>query len=270
MRKLLWMVLAVLLAACAGTTVHEEKSQYSYVRVVDSGSYRSLYFGEKDTGIVQTVIDRDRPHRLQHSYSQSMLAGLIYRPAAESVLLIGLGGGAIVRYLNHEFPSVRLDVVEIDPAIVRIARDWFGTVAGPRTRIFVADGHEYLRRSTERYDLILLDAYLDPGPLTDATGYPLTLKNSDFYRALHERLRPDGVVLFNLIDGKDGEAYLASIRSAFAATQVYRVPGGGNQIVLAKPVGTVPSDAVLRANAARLDAGRDQGFSFSDLLQRRG
>ncbi|MGQ0653531.1 MAG: spermidine synthase [Betaproteobacteria bacterium] len=270
MKRFIAVVVAVLLAACAGVTVHEEKSQYSHLRVVDFGSYRSLYFGEKQTEIVQTVIERERPHRLLHSYAQTMTAGFLYRPAAESMLLVGLGGGALVRYLNHGFPALRLDVVEIDPAIVRVARDWFGTREGPRTRIFVADGHDYLRRSSERYDIILLDAYLHPGPLTDATGYPLTLKSSAFYRTLHERLRPEGVVLFNLIDGRDGEAYLASIRSAFAAVQVFRVPGGGNQIVVAKPAGAVPDDATLRANAARLDAGRDQGFTFREILARRG
>ena len=270
MRRLLWVVLFGLLVACAGVTVHEEKSQYSHVRIVDRGSLRSLYFGEKQTGIVQTVIDRERPHRLLHGYAQTMMAGLLYRPEAESMLLIGLGGGAIVRYLNHGFPKLRLDVVEIDPAIVRVARDWFGVAEGPRTRIIVADGHEYLRRASERYDVILLDAYLDPGPLTDATGYPLTLKSSAFYRAIHERLRPDGVVLFNLIDGKDGEAYLASIRSAFSAVQVYAVPGGGNQIVAAKALGAFPNEAAVRANAERLDAGRDQGFTYGELLARRG
>ena len=270
MRRLLCVLLAALLAACVGITVHEEKTQYSHVRVIDYGSLRSLYFGEKQTGIVQTVIDREQPHRLLHSYAQTMTAGLLYRPAAESMLLVGLGGGALVRYLNHGFPALRLDVVEIDPVIVRVARDWFGVREGPRTRIFVADGHEYLRRASERYDIILLDAYLDPGPLTDATGYPLTLKSSAFYRTLHERLRPEGVVLFNLIDGKDGEEYLASIRAAFAAVQVFRVPGGGNQIVLAKPVGAAPDEGVLRQNAAQLDAGRDQGFTFREILSRRG
>lgn len=270
MRRILALALALFLAACAGVTVHEEKTQFSHVRVIDYGSLRSLYFGEKSLDVVQTIIDRERPQRLLHKYAQNMMAGLLYRPAAESMLLIGLGGGAIVRYVNHEFPAMRLDVVEIDPAIVRVARDWFGTREGPRTRILVADGHEYLRRSSERYDVILLDAYLDPGPLTDKSGYPLTLKSQEFYRALHERLQPGGVVLFNLMDGKDGEAYLESIRRAFAAAQVYRVPGGGNQIVVARPTGAMPDDAMLRANAARLDAGRDQGFSFRELLERRG
>lgn len=239
--------------------------------MVDFGSRRALYFGEKQTDVVQTVIDRERPHRLQHGYAQTMMAGMLYRPQAESVLLVGLGGGALVRYINHAFPGVRLDVVEIDPAIVRVAREYFGVAEGPRTRIIVADGHDYLRRASERYDLILLDAYLDPGPLTDAAGYPLTLKTSAFYGALHERLKPGGMVLFNLLDGKEGDAYLASIRSAFAATQRYQVPGGGNQIVAARPTGSIPPDSVLGANATALDEKKqEQDFTFRELLGRRG
>ena len=249
--------------------MHEEKSQYSHMRVVDFGSRRALYFGEKQTDVVQTVIDRERPHRLQHGYAQTMMAGLAYRPAAESMLLIGLGGGAIVRYTNHAFPAMRLDVVELDPAVVRIARDFCGTTQGPRTRILVADGHDYLRRAQERYDIILLDAYLDPGKLTDALGYPLTLQGSDFYRALAQRLRPDGVVVFNMIEGEEGEAYFRSLRAAFGAVHRFRVPGGGNEIAVAKPAGAFPAEAVLRVNAAALDASRDHGFSYRELLERR-
>ena len=263
------MFVIVLTACVSGVTVHEEKSQYSHLRVVDFGSRRALYFGEKQTDVVQTVIDRAQPHRLQHGYAQTMMAGLLYRPAAQSMLLIGLGGGAIVRYTNHAFPDVRLDVVELDPAVVRVARDFFGTTQGPRTRILVADGHDYLRRAEARYDIILLDAYLDPGKLTDALGYPLTLQGSEFYSTLARRLMPDGVVVVNMLEGKEGEAYLKSLRAAFGATHRFRVPGGGNEIVVAKPLGAFPPEAALRANAAALDAARDHGFSYRELLDRR-
>ena len=107
-------------------------------------------------------------------------------------LLAGLGGGALVRFLNHYFPQLRLDVVEIDPVVVRVAREFFGTIAGPRKRVFIADGRDHLRQTAERYDLILLDAHLPPGERTDSTGHPLNLKAEAFYRSLHQRLRPGG------------------------------------------------------------------------------
>src|SRR5258708_13034877 len=131
-----------------------------------------------------------------------MTAGLLYRPEPSSVLLVGLGGGALVRFLNHYFPDVHLDVVEIDPAVVEVARDYFGTRPVPGTRILVADGRDFLARSSERYDLILLDAHLYPSELTDGTGHPLSLRTAPFYPTLHHPPRPGGVVLINMIAGR--------------------------------------------------------------------
>ncbi|HEX9434450.1 MAG TPA: fused MFS/spermidine synthase, partial [Burkholderiales bacterium] len=189
-RALLLASLCLALGACQGVLVHEVKSDYSHIKVIDYGSRRALYFvGDKELDLVETLIDLREPYRLQHPYAQAMTAGLLYRPEPNSVLLVGLGGGALVRFLNHYFPDVRLDVVEIDPAVVEVARDYFGTRPVPGTRILVADGRDFLARSTERYDLILLDAHLYPSELTDGTGHPLSLRTEAFYRSLHERLR---------------------------------------------------------------------------------
>src|SRR5437763_1551992 len=137
--------------------------------------------------VVQTLIDRKQPERLQHPYARSMMAGLLYPPETTAVLLIGLGGGAFVHFLNRHFAELRLDVVELDPAVVKVARDYFGTAENARTRIFVGDGRDFLQRAAGRYDLILLDAHLHPGGETDKTGHPLSLQTQAFYRGLHER-----------------------------------------------------------------------------------
>jgi len=235
--------------------------------VIDYGSRRALYFvGDKELDLVETLIDLREPYRLQHPYAQAMTAGLLYRPEPNSVLLVGLGGGALVRFLNHYFPDVRLDVVEIDPAVVEVARDYFGTRPVPGTRILVADGRDFLARSTERYDLILLDAHLYPSELTDGTGHPLSLRTEAFYRSLHERLRPDGVVLINMIAGRDGSSYLAGVCRAFAAVDVLAVAESTNLIVVAKADGAMPDDAALRHRARSLDQNGNYGFSFERQL----
>ena len=262
----LLLALVLLLAACAGVLVHEVRSPYSHIQVVDYGELRALRFaGESPIDVVETLVDRRAAHRLQHRYAQAMMAGLAYRPDPSSVLLIGLGGGALVHALTHHFPSVRLDVVEIDPEIVAVARQYFAVPPGPGTRIFVADGHEYLARSTERYDLILMNAHLTPSTLTDSTGHPLTMKTAEFYARVRERLNPDGLVLFNMLAGEDEKRFGASVRAAFAATEVFRPPGTLNVIVLASPA-KLPDEALLRARARALDQRADFGFSFEQVL----
>jgi spermidine synthase len=123
--------------------------------------------------------------------ARTMMAGLLYRPDPSTCLLVGLGGGALVRFLNHYFPEVALDVVEIDPEVV-VAREYFGTVRGARTRIFTEEGRDYLRRTLDRHDLIFMDAHLHPRAQPDSAGLPLRLKTLASRRGLHERLRPGG------------------------------------------------------------------------------
>ena len=194
-----------------------------------------------------------------------MMVGLLYPPQTQSVLLIGLGGGAVVQFLNRNFPELRLDVVEIDPEVVRIARDYFGTTPGPNARITVGEGREYLERSTERYDVIILDAHLHPREATDPNGHPLSLQTQAFYRSLHERLRPGGVAVFNMLSAS-ARGYLETLCPAFAATQVLWTPTRNNAVAITG--GSMPSDETLVARARALDQ-RDIGFSLEKLLSAR-
>ena len=270
MRRLLLIVLCFLLASCQAVIVHEVRSSYSQIQVVDYGSRRALLFvGEAGHQAVETLIDLNEPHRLQHPYARTMMAGLLYRPDASACLLVGLGGGALVRFLNHHFPELWLDVVEIDPVVAKVSREFFGTVPGPRTRILIEDGFDYLQRTRDRYDLIFMDVHLHPSAQTDRSGQPLHLKTAAFLRGLHERLRPGGVVLFNMIEGPDTAAYIDSIRAAFPLIEVFRPVESGNVIVIGFPSGFRMNDAELRERARALDRREQFGFSFERLLDER-
>ncbi|HEX5613289.1 MAG TPA: fused MFS/spermidine synthase [Burkholderiales bacterium] len=258
--------LCLLLVCCGGTLIHQRRSDFSDIRVLESGAYRYLQFGA--SRVVETLMDLREPHRLQHPYSRVAMLGFLYAPQTRRCLLIGLGGGAMVRFINHHFPQVRLDVVEIDPAVVAVAREFFGTGEGAQTRIVVADGFEYLERSSQTYDLILVDAHLDPDKRTDASGHPLTLQSEAFFASIQRRLEPGGVVMFNSLAGAESRRYVAGIRSAFGAVDLFEPPGSGNVIAFASPR-TLPGERELRERAAALDRRGDFGFSFDRLLENR-
>jgi len=265
--QLRWVAACCLvLAACAGTVVHEVRSDYSRIRVIDSGSQRSLVFlGDSGIDVVESQIDLRAPHVLQHAYAQTAMAVLLYRAEASTCLLIGLGGGAMVRFLNHHFPQLRLDVVEIDPAVVRVAREYFGTAESPATRIHVADGREFAGRSGSRYDLVLIDAHLHPDDGTDRSGHPLSLRSEAFYGSVRARLNPGGAAMFNILKGPDSDAHIEGIRRAFGALDEYRPAATGNLIVIAA-AGGLASEGELRARARALDRSGGYGFSFEQLL----
>ncbi len=268
LRRLLLAFLAGFLASCQAATVHEVRSEYSHIQVTDHGTRRAMVFvGESRLEAVETLIDLREPYKLQHPYARTMMSGLVYRPDATTSLLVGLGGGALVRFLNHHFPQMSLDVVEIDPVVVSVSREFFYLEPGPRTRIFVEDGLAYLGRVSDRYDLIFMNAHLHPGKDTDSGGMPLHFQETAFLKSLHQRLRPGGIVMFNVIGNRDS-AYIANIRSAFPFVEVLRPAGSGNLIVVG--AAAKPGDGELRERAQALDRRGDFSFSFERLLDERG
>ena len=96
---------------------------------------------------------------------------------------------------------------------------------------------------------------------------PLHLQEIGFLKGLHERLRPGGIVMFNMIASADSPAYIRNIRAAFPAVEIFRPSGSGNISVMGAP--TRPSDSELREHAHALDRRAGHGFSFDQLLDQR-
>ena len=121
------------------------------------------------------------------------------RPAARSVLFIGLGGGSAPKRMWRDFPALRLQVVELDPDVVDAAYRWFAAPArAPASRIDVSDGRRGSRAIGERWDVIVIDAFY-------ADSIPFHLATREFLELVRERLAPDGVVVVNVIGAVTGD-----------------------------------------------------------------
>jgi spermidine synthase len=145
--------------------------------------------------------------------------------APEHALIIGGGdGGSAEELLKH--PALKtVTLVEIDLAVVDIARKYFGAVHGgvlddPRLTLKIEDGFAYVRNATAVYDLIVLD-------LTDAGGPSAELYTPDFYRACAARLAPTGALTLHIASPvahpERIRATLAHLRAAFANFVPYPV-----------------------------------------------
>ena len=89
--------------------------------VYENGDVRCMCFTRHCRVGRQSCMDMRHPDRIVMNYPQMMLGALFVNPAPRSVLIIGLGGGTIPRALRELLPEARIDVVEIDPAVVRVA-----------------------------------------------------------------------------------------------------------------------------------------------------
>ncbi len=265
---------AVVIAACepaphgSTTLLYAVRSDYSHILVRESRGVRSLYFVREDGyQALETAVRMETPHLLQLPYARTMFTHLLLAPRPKAVLIVGLGGGAMVHFINHYMPEVAVDAVEIDPEVVKIAERYFHVTSGGRNTIITADAFAYLAATDKRYDVIYMDAFLQPSADTDVTGVPLRLKTTQFYRGLHSRLQPGGLVAVNVNNHAGTEDDIAALRNAFAQSYIFGRQGSSNVIVLGSPDSGLRSVEELQQAALRLDRAASWGFSFVQQMQ---
>ena len=251
-----------------GTTELEVKSEFSRIVVRKQGNVRSLVFVHDDgLEALESELDLRRPHRLLLPYTRYMFASYLFRPKPERVLIVGLGGGSMVHFLRHHDPDLAVDVVEIDPVVVKIAEVYFGVSSDSKVRILVRDASKYLTTSKERYDVIYMDAFLKPSGKTDISGVPLRLKTVQFFKSVQKRLKPGGVVVFNVHVYDDTKETVATIRSAFPQVYVFQVSHRKSLVVVGSVAKQREKRSNLRLTAKQIDRRFRADFSFQNVLR---
>ena len=182
------------------------------IQVSESAGVRYLHFGSI---WVQGAMRVARPWNLELDYTREMMAALLLRPAADwprSVLQIGLGTASLTKFLHRHRPAAKLTVVEIEPAVVATARQYFKLPdegEGERLRIVIGDGADFVAASQKRYDLILVDGF-------DADARTGMLDSLPFYLNCKARLTPSGLMVTNLLSKRRSvRDSLARISEAF-------------------------------------------------------
>jgi spermidine synthase len=186
-----WVLLAGGLLL-SGATVFERDTLYNHLVVTDETGVRTLYFNRYP----QTRMSLHDPGRGHFEYVDYVPVGFALKGRVKKVLLMGLGGGSIPRMLLRQYPEVTVHTVEIDPWVVRVARDYFWVTESEKHRIIVQDARQFLRQTKERYDFVIVDAYH-----ADYYGsyIPYHLATKEFFALIRERLEPGGVVMYNVI-----------------------------------------------------------------------
>ncbi len=256
-------------ASTLGSLEHEEVSAFSRIRVRRDGDVRALTF-VRDSGqeVVQSRVNLTAPHTLVSPYARAMFVSYLYQPNPRRVLIVGLGGGAMVRFLTHHEPQVQIDAVEIDPAVVRLADEYFGVRSGGNVRVHTADAVAFVESTADRYDLILMDAFLRPSSGTDATGVPTGLKTLEFLDRLKRALAPGGIVAFNVNEHASMAEDIAAVATAFGRAAVYLCPPSDNRVVIAAE-GAMATDDEMRARIGALDARFGGSLSLAEVLRNR-
>ena len=118
-------LMAVTHMPTAAEVIHEEKSLYRDINVVQTGDRRCLIFNVHRGDRNQTCVDVNNRDELIFSYTKMSFAGLLLTPQPKAILVAGLGGGTLPLAFNDLFPDALIDVVEVDQAVVNVAKEFF-------------------------------------------------------------------------------------------------------------------------------------------------
>jgi spermidine synthase len=197
-------------------TILQKDTFYHRIRIEEDDEARYLYFDRT----LQSAMTLKDPAALRLLYSRYTSIGFTFRPDAKKMLIIGLGGGSIPKKLNKELPNMEIDAVEIDPEVVKMAKDHFNVKEGKNLRIHAQDGRLFLSRTQTQYDIILLDAYF-----TDSMPFHLATK--EFFELAQRKLTPNGIIVANLISavtgpsGKIARSFVRTQRQVFPQTYIF-------------------------------------------------
>ncbi|AXS79229.1 spermidine synthase [Dechloromonas sp. HYN0024] len=233
-----------------------KKTPRHSVDISEDTGVRNLHFG---SDWIQGAMRIARPWSLELAYTREMMAGLLMRPAGQwprHALLIGLGAGSLAKFIYRNLPDCRITVIEINPQVEYIARQYFKLPDDPlRLDVVIGCGADYMLGGERRFDMILVDGY-DP----DAKAG--VLDTEPFYQACRSRLSDRGLCSLNLLGRNKGFAgSVERIRSAFDnRVAVFPSCDSGNTIAFAtggEPIDVSLDDLRSRATQLKKDTRLD-------------
>jgi spermidine synthase len=193
-------------------------------------------------------------------YTRMVLGALYLKPDPRTILIIGLGGGTLPRTLEQVLPQADIDVVEIDPAVVGVAQQYFGFRPDERVHLIVQDGRAYVRQSlrgSKRYDLIILDAY-------EHQYIPEHMLTREFLTEVRSLLEPGGIVSANTFSSS--KLYNnESVTYADVYGQFYNLRSA-NRVILASNAPLPSIDEATRNSRLFTHVFESYGVSSQTLL----
>ena len=203
--------------------VYQEDSQYQQVRIRDDDLFRYLVLDRT----FHAVMWKADPVALFLPYSQLMVASLAFVPEPKRGLILGHGGGSLAKWLAYRWPELELDIVELDPTVVRMAEEYFSYQPPPQHHVHVGDARMFLNSTERMYDFIWVDVFT-------RHMIPFHLTTMQFFAEVRAHLMPNGILAVNLASSGEGgdllraNAVMQTMRRSFPNIESFGVKGPWN------------------------------------------
>ncbi|HEY9051411.1 MAG TPA: hypothetical protein VIQ03_07695 [Gammaproteobacteria bacterium] len=218
-----------------GQLIYSARDEHGPIEVVEiKQKLRSLHFGNKTQ---QASMFLYNPVLLMHKYTQAMLTSLCWH-SPDQVLVLGVGGGSIPKFLLHYYPVIEIDAVELRPEVIRIAREYFSLCEDKRLSIHHGLAQDFLNSTNHKsnYDLILVDLFLT------AREKDISVDISEQFMQLDKLLSTEGTLCMNVI-GNNIEQFsgLNEMRRVFG-DRLYAMPVDKSNIILLATNSEIPAE----------------------------
>lgn len=228
--------------------IHKERSLYRNILVEETADLRCLKFDEKSRKSSQSCMYKSKPNKLVFNYTKMTFASLLLIDNPQNVLIIGLGGGTLSNVIHQLYPNAAIENVEIDPAVIKVARDYFSFIETDKVTSKVQDGRIFIKRAAlkkEQYDWVILDAF-------NGDYIPEHLLTKEFFAEVQSVLAPDGVVAANTFSSsKLYQHESATYAAVFGDFINVSTDKNSNRIILAG-LDEMPSEETLDARVNKL------------------
>ena len=208
-----------------------------------------------EDGVLHGAITLKDPSLPLLPYVRSMLIAQILKPEATKVLNLGLGCGAIERYIASTHPHVKLTTVEISQTRLEQTKRFFHLRPGSNSSIFVQDASNFMSRKIPEQDIIYCDLF-------DVRSNYNTIFSNDFVFRLWEKLSKNGLIAINYVleDQKKLINTLVILRKIFAVTAMIDIEDHANIVILAFKTDR-PRIELIKSYINKLDCTYDLDFA---------
>lgn len=206
--------------------IYETDSLYHHIVVRENSQGKRFLSFNRVRGDQSAVVP-GHPEILTFGYTKTGFVSFCFlQEDPKQILFIGVGAGSMPAYARLLFPKAQMDLVEIDPDVSRIAKEYFSFKLDDNMREHAQDGRVFLRTSERKYDLIFLDAYND-------SSVPFHLVTAEFLELVKEHLTPNGVMASNIWSEELNRYFnsqIATYKAVFDNLHLFKAGNSGNYI----------------------------------------
>lgn len=236
-------------------------SAFQVIRLTeDDSGLRTLRFGSD--GPCQSIVRPGDPSHLAMYYARVVPAALVFAANLRRMLVVGLGGGSLPMFFHRHFPELSIEVVELDPEVLAVAREYCGFKEDNRLRVHLEDGRDFLESNREGFDVVILDCY-------DAQSTPPHLRTLEFLSTVRANLSVGGIAVANIWGRRYNplfESMLLTYRAAFEEVYLFDVPATGSRIFAALPRKEAFTREELIPKARELSRAHRFPFDLADSI----